>query len=172
MFLRGPEPRTPTIVAMARRGYGEDGIYFDHRGDCRDPAHHRGCPGRWRGVVSLGYGLDGKRARKKVSGATKTEVRDKLKDLHIDLDADVRPVRGYMLEQAVWLAVGLSGRAAKTIEVNRDSLRPVLARIGARPLQDLTAADVRAALTAMAGTHATRTVQKAHNCLTCAIRHA
>src|SRR5499427_8862134 len=159
---------------VARRGYGEDGIYFDHRGDCRDPAHHRNCPGRWRGVVSLGYGPDGKRVRKKVSGQTKTEVKDKLKDLHTDLDAGVRPVRGYTVEQAVtdWLAVGLPGRTAKTIEVNRDSLKPVLARIGARPLQDLTAADVRAALTAMAGTHATRTVQKAHNCLTRAVRHA
>jgi len=159
---------------VARRGYGEDGVYFDHRGDCRDPAHHRSCPGRWRGVVSLGYGLDGKRVRKKVSGQTKSEVKDKLKDLHTDLDAGVRPVRGYTVEQAVtdWLAVGLPGRTAKTIEVNRDSLKPVLARIGARPLQDLTAADVRAALTAMASTHATRTVQKAHNCLTRAIRHA
>jgi len=159
---------------VARRGYGKDGVYFDHRGDCRDPAHHRSCPGRWRGVVSLGYGLDGKRVRKKVSGQTKSEVKDKLKDLHTDLDAGVRPVRGYTVEQAVtdWLAVGLPGRTAKTIEVNRDSLKPVLARIGARPLQDLTAADVRAALTAMASTHATRTVQKAHNCLTRAIRHA
>ena len=85
---------------MARRGYGEDGIYFDHRGDCRDPAHHRSCPGRWRGVVSLGYGPDGKRVRKKVSGKTKTEVKDKLKDLHTDLDAGVRPVRGYTLDGA------------------------------------------------------------------------
>ena len=125
-------------------------------------------------MVSLGYGPDGKRARKKVSGKTKTEVKDKLKDLHTDLDVGVRPVRGYTLEQAVtdWLASGLPGRTAKTIEVNRDSLKPVLARIGARPLQDLTAADVRAALAAMAGMHATRTVQKAHNCLTRAIRHA
>jgi integrase len=159
---------------VARRGYGEDGIYFDHRGDCRDPAHHRSCAGRWRGVVSLGYGSDGKRVRKKVSGKTKTEVKDKLKDLHTDLDAGVRPVRGYTVGQAVtdWLAVGLPGRTAKTIEVNRDSLKPVLARIGTRPLQDLTAQDVRTALTAMAGTHATRTLQKAHNCLTRAIRHA
>jgi integrase len=124
--------------------------------------------------VSLGYGPGGKRVRKKVSGQTKTEVKDKLKDLHTDLEAGVRPVHGYTLELAVsdWLAAGLPGRAAKTIEVNRDSLKPVLARIGARPLQELTAADVRAALTAMAGTHATRTVQKAHNCLTRAIRHA
>jgi len=124
--------------------------------------------------VSLGYGLDGKRVRKKVSGQTKSEVKDKLKDLHTDLDAGVRPVRGYTVGQAVtdWLAVGLPGRTAKTIEVNWDSLKPVLARIGTRSLQDLTAQDVRAALTAMAGTHATRTVQKAHNCLTRAIRHA
>jgi hypothetical protein len=49
-----------------RRGYGEDGIYFDHRGDCRDSANHRPCAGRWRGVVSLGFGADGKRVRKKV----------------------------------------------------------------------------------------------------------
>lgn len=159
---------------VARRGYGEDGIYFDHRGDCHDPAYHRSCPGRWRGVVSLGYGPDGKRVRKKISGKTKTEVKDKLKELHTDLDTGVRPVRGYTLEQAVtdWLAAGLPGRTAKTIEVNRDSLKPVLARIGTKPLQDLSAQDVRAALTAMAGTHATRTVQKAHNCLTRAIRHA
>lgn len=100
--------------------------------------------------MSLGYGPDGKRARK-VSGRTETEVRDKLKDLHTDLDTGVRLVRGYMLEQAVtdWLAVGLPGRTAKTIEVNRDSLKPVLASIGRKPLQDLTAQDVRAALTAL-----------------------
>jgi hypothetical protein len=38
----------------------------------------------------------------------------------------------YALGQAVtdWLAVGLPGRAAKTIEANWDSLKPVLARIG------------------------------------------
>jgi hypothetical protein len=76
--------------------------------------------------VSLGYGLDGKRVRKKVSGQTKSEVKDKLKDLHTDLDAGVRPVRGYTVGQAVadWLAVGLPGRTAKTIKVNRDSLKP------------------------------------------------
>jgi hypothetical protein len=64
-----------------RRGYGEDGIYFDHRADCRDSAHHRICDGRWRGVVSLGFNADGKRVRKEVSGKTKAEVRDKLKEV-------------------------------------------------------------------------------------------
>jgi hypothetical protein len=33
---------------MARRGFREDAIYFDHSGGCRDVRHHKGCPGRWR----------------------------------------------------------------------------------------------------------------------------
>ena len=33
-------------------------------------------------MVSLGYAADGKRIRKKVSGQTLTEVKDKLKELH------------------------------------------------------------------------------------------
>jgi hypothetical protein len=40
------------------------------------------------------------------------------------------------------------------------------------PLKDLTVQDVRTALKKMAGTHATRTLQKAHNCLTRALWHA
>ena len=78
-----------------RRGYGEDGIYFDHRADCRDSAHHKTCAGRWRGVVPLGFSADGKRIRKKVSGKTNAEVRDKLKELHSELDAGVRTSHGY-----------------------------------------------------------------------------
>lgn len=157
-----------------RRGYGEDGIYFDHRADCRDSAHHKTCAGRWRGVVSLGFSADGKRIRKKVSGQTKAEVRDKLKELHSELDAGVRPIYGYTVERAAadWLAEGLPGRTAKTVEVNRDALRPLLAVIGTIPLKDLTVRDVRTALSKMAATHATRTLQKAHNCLTRAVHHA
>jgi integrase len=159
---------------MGRRGWGDDGIYFDHRGDCRDVANHKGCTGRWRGAVSLGFGPDGRRIRRKVSGGTKTEVKDKLKAVHAELDVGVRTQRRYTVEDAVtdWLASGLPGRATKTVEVNRDSLRPLLARIGSAPLADLTARDVRTALAAMAKTHATRTVQKAHNCLTRAVRQA
>jgi integrase len=159
---------------MARRGYGEDGIYFDHTGDCRDSTHHRGCAGRWRGVVSLGFGPDGKRIRKKVSGKTRTEVKDKLRELHGELEAGVRTARRYTVQKAVadWLDDGLPGRAQKTIDTNRDSLLPVLACIGNIPLRDLTAHDVRTALSRMTATYATRTIQKAHNCLTRAIRDA
>ena len=51
------------MAGASRRGYGEDGIYFDHRGDCRDSALHKTCAGRWRGVISLGFDADGKRIR-------------------------------------------------------------------------------------------------------------
>jgi len=125
-------------------------------------------------VVSLGFDGDGKRVRKKVSGKTKAEVRDRLKELHSELDAGVRTSHGYTVEKAVadWLAEGLPGRVPKTIEANRDSLQPLLAVIGKIPLKDLTVQDVRTALSKMAATHATRTLQKGHNCLTRAIRHA
>jgi integrase len=73
---------------------------------------------------------------------------------------------------ADWLDDGLPGRAQKTIDTNRDSLLPVLACIGNIPLRDLTAHDVRTALSRMTATYATRTIQKAHNCLTRAIRDA
>jgi len=162
------------MAGASRRGYGEDGIYFDHRGDCKDSVHHRTCAGRWRGVVSIGFDADGKRIRRKISGQTRTEVKDKLKDLHSELDAGVRPVAGYTADMAVadWLAEGLPGRAAKTVEVYRDALGPVLAVIGRIPLRDLSVQDVRGALAKMAVTHSTPTLQKAHNCLTRALRHA
>ena len=57
----------------SRRGRGEDSVYHD--GD------------RWRGAVSLGYRPDGRRIRKKVSGATKAEVLRKLRDLRSELNA-------------------------------------------------------------------------------------
>jgi hypothetical protein len=113
--------------------------------DCRDSAHHKTCSGRWRGVVSLGFDADGKRIRKKVSGQTRTEAKDKLKALHSELDAALRTAQGYTVEKAVadWLDEGLPGRVAKTVEANRDSLRPLLAVIGRIPLKDLTVQDVR-----------------------------
>ena len=125
------------MAGAARRGYGEDGIYFDHRGDCRDSALHKTCSGRWRGVVSLGFDADGKRLRRKVSGQTKAEVKDKLKTLHSELDAGLRTAQGYTVEKAVadWLEEGLPGRTVKTLGANRDSLRPLLAVIGRIPLK-------------------------------------
>jgi hypothetical protein len=50
-----------------------------------------------------------------------------------------------MVDKAVadWLAGGIPDRTAKTVEVNEDALRPVLAVIATIALRDLSAHDVR-----------------------------
>jgi len=49
-------------ASVKRRGHGEDAIYF------------AADKNRYIGAVSLGFGPDGKRLRRKVSGRTKQEV--------------------------------------------------------------------------------------------------
>ena len=157
-----------------RRGWGEDGIFFEHTGLCRDGDRHRHCPGRWRGVISLGYGPDGKRIRRKVSGKTRAVVQERLKALHSDLDSGVKASPNYTVRRAAqdWLAEGLDGRSAKTVKKNENVLAPILTAIGSRRLRELTADDVRQALTAMAARYSTAAVAMGHNALTRAIRHA
>ena len=160
-----------------RRRRGEDGISFEHRGPCGDPQRHRHCPGLWRGELTLGYTGDGKRQRRKVSGKTKVAVVDKLRDLRLQLDTGITPKAGYAhytLRQAAedWLAHGLEGRSAKTVTKNQNVLAPILKVIGARKLRELTAADVRQALAAMAAGYSTAAVSMGHLALKRAIRHA
>ena len=160
-----------------RRRRGEDGISFEHRGPCRDPHRHRHCPGLWRGEITTGYTGDGKRTRRKVSGTTKAAVVDKLRDLHAQLDKGVTPKAGYAhytVRQAAqdWLAHGLDGRSAKTVTKNQNVLEPILKVIGARKLRDLTTADVRQALAAMAAGYSTAAVSMGHLALKRAVRHA
>ena len=158
----------------SRRGWGEDGIFFEHDAPCRDSERHRHCEGRWRGVVSLGFGPDGRRVRRKVSGKTKAAVQDRLKALHGDLDSGVQASPNYTVRRAAedWLEEGLDGRSVKTIEKNEHVLAPILAAIGARKLRELTAGDVHKALTTMAQRYSSAAVAMAHNALTRAIRHA
>ena len=44
--------------------------------------------------MSLGYTVDGKRHKRKVSATTKAAVLDKLRDLHRDLDQGIVPKAG------------------------------------------------------------------------------
>ena len=157
-----------------RRGWGQDGIFFEHDAPCRDSDRHRHCEGRWRGVISLGFGADGKRIRRKVSGKTKAVVQDRLKALHADLETGVRASPNYTLRRAAedWLKDGLNGRSAKTVKKNENVLAPILAAIGARRLRELTADDVHQALTAMALRYSSAAVAMGHNALTRVIRHA
>ena len=158
----------------ARRGWREDGVFFEHNSPCRDSDRHRHCDGRWRGVISLGYDTDGKRIRRKVSGKTKAIVQDRLKALHSDVETGVRAQPNYTVRRAAddWLAQGLHGRSPKTIKKNENVLTPILATIGGMRLRELTADDVHQALAAMALRYSSAAVAMGHNALTRAIRHA
>ena len=69
-------------ASVRRRGHGEDAIYF------------AADKNRYIGAVSVGFGPDGKRLRRKVSGKTKQEVRDKLRALHAELNVGLQPSAG------------------------------------------------------------------------------
>lgn len=142
------------MTASARRGHGEGSIY-------RDEAN-----GTWVGAISLGWTPDGKRTRRKVTGRTKTEVRDKLKRLRAETDAGLRTSAGYTLAKAAedWAAEALDGLAPKTVRSHVDLLKPVTALIGNVPLRELTAHDVRRALAMLAEDRSTRTMASTTTC--------
>jgi integrase len=149
-------------TTVPRRGHGEDGIYLD------------AARNRYMGAVSLGYGLDGKRIRRKVSGKTKQEVRAKLKALHDEMNAGVKSSRTYTARQTVedWLREGLDDTSERTRALYEGLLEPVLEMIGARPLRDLSAGDVRSALGQLVARYSTRSLQITRLSLERAIRHA
>ncbi len=124
--------------------------------------------------MSLGYSPGGKRRRRTVRGRTKTEVRDKLRGLRDDIAVGVGTPAAYAVQQAVddWLSSGLDGRSAVTVTKYRHVLKPVLELIGRASLRELTAHDVRKALTSLGKDRSTSTVAIVHNALTRAIRHA
>ena len=124
--------------------------------------------------MSLGYGPDGKRIRRKVFGKTKQEVRDKLKALHQELNSGVRSSSNYTVRETVddWLREGLDGTSERTRTLYEGLLEPVLEMIGARQLRDLSAGDVRSALRQLVTRYSTRSLQITRNSLERAIRHA
>jgi integrase len=149
--------------ASLRRGQGEDSIYWD------------ASKNRYIGAVSLGFSPAGTRIRKKVVGRTKTEVRDKLKKLHKQVESGLRPRRRYTAGDALddWLAVGVDGLSARTVTLYRDTIAKALREeLSTVRLTDLTAGDVQGALAALAARLSSRTVQIAHNVLVRAIRQA
>ena len=97
-----------TVISGKRRGRDEDSIFWDE------------AKSRYVGVVRLGYSPSGMRVCKKVTGRTKTEVREKLKELHAQVESGVRPRRHYTVNDALddWLSNGLDGLAPATVYRN------------------------------------------------------
>lgn len=123
---------------MSRRGRGEDSVYQE--GD------------RWRGVVSLGYGVDGRRVRKKVAGATKVEVLRKLRDLRAELDSgrpvpDDRLTLGAFLNR--WVNKSLPGQVSdKTLDSYAGTVRlHLVPSLGRKVLRKVSVGDVDELLT-------------------------
>ena len=145
-----------------RRGYGEDSVYFDAANNC------------WTAAVSLGYSPDGKRRiRRKVAGKSKTEVRDKLKALHRELEAGIRPRRPTRWLYASRIGSPRDCRAQR----QHDRQLPVrsqhaVAKIGAVKLRDLTARHVQTALNELSRSLSTRSLRLVHQVMERSIRHA
>ena len=157
-----------------RRSKGDDAIYFEHDGPCKDSTRHRRCPGRWRAEITTGRSPEGRRLRRRVSGVSKAAVQDALKELRRELDGGIRAPGDYTVRRCCedWLADGLPGRDPKTIEKNRYVLEPLLTVIGTVRLRDLEVTDVDSALAAVAAVRSSSTVAMAHLALTRAITRA
>jgi integrase len=145
-----------------RRGHGEDSIFFDAERN------------RYVGSISLGYGPDGRRLRRKVSGRTKQEVRDKLRGVHVELDAGLKGAGSYTVGQAVddWLRDGLDEVSERTRKLYAGLLGSLMEFIGKRSLRELTAGEVRDGLAQLTDRFSTRSMQITRNSLERAIAHA
>jgi integrase len=101
---------------------------------------------RWIAEVTVGYDGRGRRITRKASGKTKTEAKDKLKELVRDLDdgLSIAP-HNYTVTDAVedWLKFGLPSGAPATADKCRSLAGThVIPGIGARKLRELSADDV------------------------------
>jgi hypothetical protein len=109
------------MTATARRGHGEGSVYPD------------AANGTWVGAISLGWRPDGSRIRRKVTGRTKTEVREKLKKLQAEADAGLKTSASYTVSKAVddWAAEALYGHRYTRQTPNRARISSLVIRCSA-----------------------------------------
>ncbi|KAF3469702.1 site-specific integrase [Streptomyces sp. Tu 3180] len=155
---------TETPKRIRRAGHGEETIYWDT------------AKNRYVGAVSLGYAPNGKRRRPKVYGKTKTEVRQKIRDLKKELQSGVKTPANYTVADAVndWLERGLKGCDEKgTIGKNHSMAnKHLIPFIGKAKLKDLCADDVDDWLDGRAEFLATRSLRDLLATLRRSIEHA
>lgn len=135
-----------------RRSRGEGGVHFSESRQ------------RWIATAHVGFSANGRRMVKRVSGRTKTEAKNRLKEVLRDLD-DGQGVQGhkFTVEDALrdWLDHGLNGRDPKTIASNRFLIEHrIIPGLGRRRLRELTADDVDLWLADEAGQVSSATLSK------------
>lgn len=148
----------------ARRSRGDGGLFWSESRQ------------RWIAEVTIGYTPAGKRIIRRGSGKTKTEAKNKLKEVIRDHDDGLAVApNGVTVADAVtdWLKFGLSGRSASTVEKNGILCNVhVIPDLGARKLRDLSASDVDKWLADKASQLSTRTLRDLHACLNRAVKRA
>ncbi len=127
-------------------------------------------------MATVGWTPAGKRIVKSGSGKTKTEAKNKLKEILRDYDDGLAIApHDYTVEKAVrdWLTYGLSGRDQQTVKTLTILAEThVIPALGARKLRDLSAEDVDKWLAEKAKTLATRTLRDIRSVLKRAIARA
>jgi hypothetical protein len=78
---------------------------------------------RYIGAVDLGLSPAGTRIRKKVSGKTKVEVRDKFRELHKETDAGRRPRRRYPPQPTAIRQLGQAPGGKRQVVLGRPLVR-------------------------------------------------
>ncbi len=119
----------------ARRSRGDGSVYWDESRQ------------RWMVSATVGYTPSGKRIRRRASGRSKTEARNRLKEIIRDHEdgVAVSGTGGYTVAQTVtdWLDHGLGGRDPSTVQtLGYLARRHVIPALGGRKLRELSAEDV------------------------------
>lgn len=147
-----------------RRSRGDGGLFWDEKRQ------------RWIASVTVGYDGRGKRVFRRASGRTKTEAKDKLKEIQRAYDDGmVTAATGYTVGDAVtyWLAYGLNGRDPHTVEMYRTyAATHIIPAIGKRKLRELTVEDVEKLLAEKSAILSTRSLRIIHSILSRAVRKA
>lgn len=131
---------------------------------------------RWIAEITIGYNGHGKRITRKASAKTKTEAKDKLKEMRRDHDDGMSTLSGgYTLGEAVnyWLTYGLSGRDPHTVSMYRTYAEThILPVLGKRRLRELTVEDVEKLLAEKSSCLSTRSLRIIHSILSRSVKRA
>jgi integrase len=148
-----------------RRSRGDGGLYWDESRQ------------RWTAEVTVGFRPNGKRIVRKARGTTKTEAKNKLKELLSDIEEGAANASaGYTVAQAVndWLeSYGRGERDPNTVKAVRSlANNHIVPAIGARPLVKLDVDDVEEWLAEKAEVLVTSTLRNLRSILRRAINRA
>jgi integrase len=144
-----------------RRDVGDDGISWDKTNKV------------WVGTISLGFGSDGKRDRRTVRAKTKTEVKERLDELHDEIKAGIRTPATYTIGLCVadWLdSIERDEHTMATLRGQAENwINP---RIGKAKLGEFSAADADEFFKAIAKHLSKRTLVMIKSTLRRSIRRA